>query len=110
MLASAPAHVDRAARERTALGPLACPAALDGMSQPPAGFLILQQFRPAFQDDLADDLGHRVQILKRGHGDHVAQASEINFRAAAILGWASAVAAKADRIALAGLRLHPVLN
>jgi hypothetical protein len=31
------------------------------MFQPPAGFLIIQQLRPAFQDDLADDLGHRVQ-------------------------------------------------
>ena len=47
VLAFAQARVDRAARERTALGPLACPAALDGMFQPPAGFLIVQQLRPA---------------------------------------------------------------
>src|SRR3954471_21318783 len=110
MLAFAQARVDRPPRERTAQGPRAGPAALDGISQPPAGFLIVQQLRPTFQDDLADDLGHRVQILERGHGDHVAQASKIGFRAAAILGRASAVAANADRIGLAVLRLHSVLN
>jgi hypothetical protein len=57
-----------------------------------------------------EDRATRVQILERGHGDDVPQASKIGFRAAAILGWASAVAANADRIGLAVLRLHPVLN
>ncbi len=33
--------------------------------QPPAGLVILEQLGPAFQYDLAQDLGHRVQVLDR---------------------------------------------
>src|SRR4051794_39530327 len=90
VLAFAQACVDRTAREWTALSAFARLVALNGILQPPAGFLIVQQLRPALQDDLADDLGHRVQILERGHGDRVVQASKIGLWTAAILGRASA--------------------
>lgn len=90
MFAFPQSRVDRSAGERAALRALARLAVLDGI--------------------LADDLGHGIQILERGHRNRGIQASEVGFRPAAILRWASAAAADADGIGLTGLRLHPVLD
>ena len=103
-------RVDHPAGERAALGALARLAALDGILQPPAGFLIVQQLRPPFRDDLADDLGHRVQVVEHGHRSRGVQASEVGLRPTAILRRTSAATADADRIGLADLRLHPAFD
>jgi len=39
-------------------------AALDGLLQPPACILVVQQVHPTLQDDLADDLGYGVEVLQ----------------------------------------------
>ncbi len=64
VLAFAEPGVDRPARKRMALRVLTRLAALDGALQPPAGVLVVQQVRPVVQDDLADDLGHGVEVLQ----------------------------------------------
>ena len=61
MLAIPEPGVDRSPRERPPLGLLARFAALDGLLQPPAGFFVVQQIRPAFLNDLAEPpYAHRL--------------------------------------------------
>src|SRR4051794_16296321 len=61
----AQAGIDRAARERPPPSPLAGPAALDGLLQPPAGLLVVEHLGAALQGDRAEDLDHGVQVLDR---------------------------------------------
>jgi hypothetical protein len=63
MLASTQTGIDCPPGEWPPLGTLARLAALDGRLQPPSRLVIVEDFRPAIQRDLTNDLGHGFQIL-----------------------------------------------
>jgi hypothetical protein len=88
--------------------------ALQGILQPPAGFLVEREYlRSIFRRDLMENLDHGVQVLKRIKRETVVAVVHEPFWTAAILGWAgaaAAVAADADGIGLAIVWLQPVLD
>src|SRR5271163_4845302 len=63
IFAASQTGIDRPPGEWTPPGTVARLAALDGRLQPPSRLVIVEDFRPAIQRDLAKDLGHGFQIL-----------------------------------------------
>src|SRR3954467_9602597 len=102
--------VDRSARERPPLGLLARFAALDDLLQPPAGFFVVQQIRPAFLNDLADDLGPDLPVLQGIQRQHGVTFGHEASRPTAVLGRARTVAPDAARVGLAWLGRQMVLD
>ena len=93
-------------------GQLTDPAAhtlVASIRQPPTCLLILQQLGPVLQHDLAQDVGHRVQVLQGIARRGVIQPGGMAPRAAAVLRRAGAVAGDAGRVRLARRRIQAVL-
>ncbi len=52
------------------------PTALDGLLQPPSRLVVVEDLRPAFQNNVADDLGHGAEIVERVQRQHVVTTAE----------------------------------
>src|SRR5271169_2766480 len=110
MLASTQTGIDRPPGEWSPLGTLACLAAPDGRLQPPSRLVIVEDFRPAIQRDLADDLGHGFEILERIQRQHAVTPSHESRRSATVLRRAGTAAPDAGRVCLSHFRLLAILD
>jgi len=110
MLASTQTVIDRPPGEWPSFGTLACLAAPDGRLQSPSRLVFVEDFRPAIQRDLADDLGHGLEILKRIQRQRPVTRSHESCWSTTVLRRAGTTAADAGRVCLSHFRLLAILD
>src|SRR5271169_5400550 len=110
MLVTPQAGIDRTSGEWPSPGTFARLAARDGRLQPPPRLVIVEDFRPALQRDLTNDLCHGFEILEGIQRQHAITPSHEGRWSAAVLRRAGATAADAGGICLSRFRLQPVLD